>query len=265
MAGSHGKLLNLKLKVWRQRGDKDAGKFVEYDAPGVSEDASFLEMLDQVNEKLIVKGEDPIAFDHDCREGICGSCGFMINGNAHGPQKSTTVCQLHMRNFKDGETIVMEPWRAKAFPIVKDLMVDRAAFDRIISAGGYISVDTGNAPDANSLPVPKPQADEAFAAATCIGCGACVASCKNASAMLFVSAKVSHLGLLPQGQVEKYERVTDMVEQMDAEGFGNCTTTGACSASCPKDISLTNIARMNRELFVANLNKKKADEGGAGI
>jgi len=261
MGSGTGKDLNLKLKVWRQKNKKDAGHFEEIDAPGVSEDSSFLEMLDQVNEKLIHKGVDPIAFDHDCREGICGSCGFMINGEAHGPQKNTTVCQLHMRNFKDGETVVIEPWRAKAFPIIKDLMVDREAFDRIITAGGYISVDTGNAVDANSIPIPKPDADEAFTSATCIGCGACVASCKNASAMLFVSAKVSHLALLPQGQVERGERVQDMVAQMDAEGFGACTTTGSCSAACPKGISLTNITRMNRELLRAALTVKEAAEG----
>ena len=261
MGSGSGKSLNLKLKVWRQSSAKEAGGFKEYDAPAVSEDSSVLEMLDQVNEKLIVKGDDPIAFDHDCREGICGSCGFIINGAAHGPQKNTTVCQLHMRNFKDGETVVIEPWRAAAFPLVKDLMVNRSAFDRVISAGGYISVDTGNAPDANSLPVPKPNADAAFAAAECIGCGACVASCKNASAMLFVGAKVSHMALLPQGEVEANERVLKMVAQMDSEGFGACTTTGSCSAACPKGISLTNIARMNRELLKASLNKKTVVEG----
>lgn len=261
MAGENSKNMNLKLKVWRQKGPKDPGQFVSYDANQVSSDASFLEMLDQVNENLIVKGEEPIVFDHDCREGICGSCGFMINGDAHGPQKSTTVCQLHMRQFKDGDELVVEPWRAEAFPVVKDLMVDRSAFDRIISSGGYISVDTGNAPDANSLPVPKPDADAAFAAAACIGCGACVASCKNASAMLFVSAKISHLGLLPQGQVEGPERVAQMVAQMDSEGFGACTSTGACSASCPKDISLANIARLNRELLKSAILKKEAVQG----
>lgn len=261
MAGTNGGLLNLVLRVWRQSSNKDAGKFVDYPAKGVSTDASFLEMLDQVNENLIKQGEDPIAFDHDCREGICGSCGFMINGDAHGPQKQTTVCQLHMRNFKEGETLVLEPWRAKAFPVIKDLMVDREAFDRIISAGGYISVDTGNAPDANTLPVPKPDADEAFAAATCIGCGACVASCKNASAMLFVGAKVSHMALLPQGRIESIERVERMVGQMDAEGFGACTTTGSCSASCPKGISLTTIARMNRERLKSALFKKEVADG----
>jgi succinate dehydrogenase / fumarate reductase, iron-sulfur subunit len=260
MGSGSGKTLNLTLKVWRQKSAKDSGQFVTYDAPGVSEDASFLEMLDMVNEKLIIKGEEPITFDHDCREGICGSCGFMINGAAHGPQKNTTVCQLHMRVFKDGDTLTVEPWRAKSFPIQKDLMVDRTAFDRIIAAGGYISVDTGNAVDANTLPVPKPDADAAFESATCIGCGACVASCKNASAMLFTSAKVSHLAMLPQGQVERTERALDMVAQMDSEGFGACSTTGSCSAACPKGISLSNIALMNRELFKASLNKKKAAE-----
>lgn len=261
MGGSSNKNLNLTLKVWRQKSPKEGGDFQEINAKAVSEDASFLEMLDQVNEGLIKDGGDPIAFDHDCREGICGSCGFMINGNAHGPMKGTTVCQLHMRNFKDGDTIVLEPWRATAFPVIKDLMVNRSAFDRIISAGGYISVDTGNAPDANSLPVNKPDADEAFANATCIGCGACVASCKNASAMLFTSAKMSHLALLPQGQAERNERTVRMVAQMDAEGFGSCTSTGACSAACPKEISLTSIARMNRDLLVATLTKKEAAEG----
>ncbi len=261
MGSGTGKNLNLKLKVWRQKSTKEKGGFTDIEANGVSEDSSFLEMLDQVNEKLIQKGDEPIAFDHDCREGICGSCGFVINGEAHGPQKHTTVCQLHMRKFKDGETLVIEPWRAKAFPIIKDLMVDRSSFDRIITSGGYISVDTGNAPDANSLPVPKPDADEAFAAATCIGCGACVASCKNASAMLFVSAKVSHFALLPQGQVERHERVSGMVAQMDAEGFGACTSTGSCEAACPKGINLSNIARMNREMLSAAVNQKEAAEG----
>ena len=264
MSSGSSQTINLKLRVWRQRSGKDAGKFVEYEAKNVSVDASFLEMLDQVNESLILKGDDPISFDHDCREGICGSCGFMINGNAHGPQKNTTVCQLHMRFFKDGETLTLEPWRAKAFPLTKDLIVDRSALDRVIMAGGYISVDTGSATDANSIPVPKPDSDEAFESATCIGCGACVASCKNASAMLFTGAKISHLALFPQGRVERAERAVDMVAQMDAEGFGACTTTGACSAACPKGISLTNIARMNRELVFGTLNKKKAS-GGGGI
>lgn len=261
MSGVGGKNLKLKLKIWRQKNTNEEGQFKEYDAPSVSEDASFLEMLDQINDRLVLKGEEPVAFDHDCREGICGSCGFMINGNAHGPMKNTTVCQLHMRNFKDGDTIVMEPWRATAFPVIKDLMCDRAAFDRIISAGGYISVDTGNAADANAIAIPKPDADAAFSAATCIGCGACVASCKNASAMLFTAAKVSHLALLPQGRVERHERVERMVAQMDAEGFGGCTSTGSCSASCPKGISLSNIAMMNRELFSSAVNKREAAAG----
>ncbi len=262
MAGSKSYKMNLTLKVWRQKGPQEAGRFVEYRADDISSDASFLEMLDTVNEKLVKAGDEPIVFDHDCREGICGSCGFMINGNAHGPMKSTTVCQLHMRNFKDGETILMEPWRAKAFPIVKDLMVDRSSFDRVISAGGYISVNTGSAPDANTIPVAKPNSDEAFASATCIGCGACVASCKNASAALFTSAKISHLSLLPQGQIEEDERSQKMVAQMDAEGFGACTTTGACSAACPKDISLTNIARMNRLFTKASVKGPKYQAGG---
>jgi len=257
MADQH---INLKLKVWRQNSAKSQGKFFEYDANHVSTDASFLEMLDQVNEALIQKGENPIVFDHDCREGICGSCGFMINGNAHGPMKHTTVCQLHMRNFKDGEVLVLEPWRAQAFPIIKDLMVDRTAFDRIIASGGYVSVDTGNAQDANNLPIPKPDADEAFNSATCIGCGACVASCKNASAMLFTSAKIQHLSLLPQGMIERGDRAIDMLAQMDSEGFGACTTTGACSAACPKGITLSNIATMNREALRGTLNKKPVAE-----
>lgn len=261
MGSGNSQLIDLKLKVWRQASADKEGKFVEYDAKGVSTDSSFLEMLDQVNEKLVLSGEEPIAFDHDCREGICGSCGFMINGNAHGPQKGTTVCQLHMRVFKNGETLVVEPWRAKAFPMIKDLMVNRSAFDRIVNAGGYISVDTGNAQDANSIPVPKPDADEAFMSATCIGCGACVASCKNASALLFTSAKVSHFALLPQGQVERHERVAKMSAQMEAEGFGACTSTGSCSASCPKEISLSNIARMNSELLLSTLNRKESNSG----
>lgn len=259
------KKINLKLKVWRQKGPSDKGSFKEYEANGVSTDESFLEMLDQVNENLIRKGEDPIVFDHDCREGICGSCGFMINGDAHGPVKSTTVCQLHMRNFKDGDSLTLEPWRAEAFPIIKDLMTDRSAFDRIIAKGGYISANTGSAQDANSILIPKPDADEAFASAACIGCGACVASCKNASAALFTGAKISHMALLPQGRAEQERRALRMVAQMDAEGFGACSSTGACSASCPKDISLTNIARMNRELLKAALNEKEeVADGGAG-
>lgn len=256
------KTINLTLKVWRQKSAQTKGEFVTYAAKDISPDASFLEMLDTVNEGLIKKGEMPIVFDHDCREGICGSCGFMINGNAHGPQKGTTVCQLHMRQFEDGQELVLEPWRASAFPIRKDLMCDRSAFDRIIKAGGYISVNTGGARDANSTPISKINADEAFLSATCIGCGACVASCKNASAALFTSAKISHLALLPQGQVEQNERALNMVAQMDAEGFGACTTTGSCSAACPKDISLINIAKMNREYFRASVTQKQEVAGG---
>ncbi len=256
------KPINLKLKVWRQSTSGSAGEFKTYDAKAVSPDASFLEMLDSVNEEIIKKNEEPIAFDHDCREGICGSCGFMINGNAHGPKKGTTICQLHMRNFKDGEQLVIEPWRAKAFPIIKDLMCDRGAFDRIITAGGFISVNTGNAQDANNLLIPKPEADEAFMSAACIGCGACVASCKNASAALFTSAKISHLAHLPQGRVEQDQRALDMVAQMDAEGFGACTSTGSCSAACPKEISLINIAKMNREFLRASIHQKEEATGG---
>jgi succinate dehydrogenase / fumarate reductase, iron-sulfur subunit len=243
--------MNLTLKIWRQNGPKDSGKIVDYPVSDISPDMSFLEMLDVLNEQLVMKGEEPVAFDHDCREGICGMCSLYINGQAHGPQRLVTTCQLHMRSFKDGETIYIEPWRAEAFPVIKDLVVDRSAFDRIIQAGGYISVNTGAAQDANCLPVPKKDADAAFSAATCIGCGACVASCKNASAMLFVSAKVSQLALLPQGRVEAEERVLNMVHQMDLEGFGNCTNTGACEVECPKGISLENIARMNREYLSA--------------
>lgn len=257
--------INLKLKVWRQKNNKSEGEFKNYDANNVSPDASFLEMLDAVNEELVKKNEEPILFDHDCREGICGSCGFMINGNAHGPQKSTTVCQLHMRHFKSGETLVLEPWRAQAFPVLKDLAVDRSAFDRIIKAGGYISVNTGNPVDANAIPIPKPDADEAFMSATCIGCGACVASCKNASAALFTSAKINHLALLPQGKIERAQRALDMVATMDQEGFGACTTTGSCSAACPKDISLINIAAMNREFLKATITKQEEHaDGGVG-
>jgi succinate dehydrogenase / fumarate reductase iron-sulfur subunit len=250
------KHINVTLKVWRQRNSKDKGGFETYPMNGVSTDMSFLEMFDVLNEKLIVEGKDPVAFDHDCREGICGMCSMFINGRPHGPKQAVTTCQLHMRSFNDGETIVVEPWRAKPFPVIKDLMVNRSAFDRIIAAGGFISVNTGNAQDANSLPISKENADEAFAAAACIGCGACVAACKNASAMLFVSAKVSQLALLPQGQPERNQRVMEMVAQMDSEGFGSCTNTGACSAECPKEISLTNIARMNRDYVVAELSSK---------
>lgn len=243
--------MKLTLKIWRQKNAADKGRLVDYPVSDISPDMSFLEMLDVLNDQLVEKGDDPIAFDHDCREGICGMCSLYINGRAHGPQQAVTTCQLHMRSFKDGETIYIEPWRAKAFPIIKDLVVDRSAFDRIIQAGGYISVNTGAAQDANSIPVPKVDADEAFAAATCIGCGACVASCKNASAMLFVSAKVSQLAILPQGRAEAEQRVLSMVTKMDEEGFGNCTNTGACEVECPKGISLTNIARMNREFLGA--------------
>lgn len=256
------KMINLTLKIWRQKNRNAQGEFKIYPIKNVSLDSSFLEMLDQLNEELIQKGDDPVTFDHDCREGICGSCGFMINGNAHGPLKSTTVCQLHMRNFKDGETLTLEPWRASAFPMIKDLMADRTAFDRIITSGGYISVNTGNAPDGNALPIPKPDADEAFANAACIGCGACVASCKNGSAALFTAAKISHLGSLPQGKVEKEKRALKMVGKMDEEGFGACTSTGACSAACPKDISLVSIAKMNREFLKASLNQKPEVSGG---
>lgn len=262
MAEKH---INLTLKVWRQKGPKDQGRFVEYQAKKVSEDASFLEMLDAVNEELVAKGDEPIAFDHDCREGICGACGFVIDGEAHGRLKSTTVCQLHMRNFNEGEILTLEPFRAHAFPVIQDLMVNRSAFDRIISAGGYISQNAGNPADANAILVPKADADEAMSSATCIGCGACVAACKNASAALFTSAKISHMALLPQGQVERKERATKMVAAMDAEGFGSCTTTGACEAACPKDIQLTNISRMNREFFVAATTQRpKHKDGGAG-
>lgn len=239
--------MKLHLKVWRQKDKNDKGRMVSYEANNVSEHMSFLEMLDVVNDDLIKKGEDPIAFDHDCREGICGSCSMVINGVPHGPEKGTTTCQLHMRKFKDGDTVVIEPWRAKAFPVTKDLVVDRSAFDRIIQAGGYINVNTGGAPDGNALPIPKVDADLAMDAATCIGCGACVAACKNASAMLFVSAKVSHLALLPQGVVEKKERVRKMVSAMDKEGFGNCTNQYECEAACPKEISVNFITRLNRE------------------
>ena len=250
--------MDLNLKIWRQNNPEQKGKMVDYKISNISPDMSFLEMLDVLNNKLINSGEKPVAFDHDCREGICGMCSLYINGEAHGPGRSITTCQLHMREFKDGETIYIEPWRAKAFPIVKDLVVDRSAFDRIIQSGGYVSVNTsGNTIDANATPVPKDDADKAFDAATCIGCGACVASCKNSSAMLFVSAKVSQLSLLPQGQVERQSRVLNMVNQMDEEGFGNCTNTGACEVECPKGISLENIARMNREYMLASVNKDK--------
>ncbi len=244
--------MNLTLKIWRQKNHSDKGGFKSYKVTGISADMSFLEMLDILNEELIEKREDPVHFDHDCREGICGSCSLFINGRPHGPQQTTT-CQLHMRSFKDGDTITIEPWRAKSFPVVKDLVVDRGAFDRIIQSGGFVSVNTGGVPDANEIPIPKIVADEAFDAATCIGCGACVAACKNASAMLFVSAKISQLALLPQGQVERRDRAEKMIAQMDLEGFGACSNTGACSAECPKEIKQSNIARMNREYYAASV------------
>jgi len=247
-------IMKLKLKIWRQPNAKSDGKIVDYFVDGIESDMSFLEMLDILNEELIQKGEDTVAFDHDCREGICGSCSLFINGEAHGPDRGIPTCQLHMRMFKDGDEIYIEPFRAKAFPIIKDLVVDRRAFDRIQQAGGFVSINTsGNPVDANTIPIPKHDADRAFDAATCIGCGACVATCKNSSAMLFVAAKVSQYALLPQGRVEAADRVLNMVKQMDAEGFGNCTNTGACEVECPKGISLENIARMNREYLSASM------------
>jgi succinate dehydrogenase iron-sulfur subunit len=245
--------MNFNLKVWRQKDRVSKGELVSYQAHDITSDMSFLEMLDAVNKELVEKGEIPIAFDHDCREGICGSCGMYINGRAHGPQRGGAACQLHMRSFSDGDEIVIEPFRARGFPVIKDLVVDRTAFDRIMQAGGFVSVDTGGAPDANALPISRQVADEAFSAAACIGCGACVAACKNSSASLFVAAKVSHLALLPQGQAEKKQRVLNMLAQMDAEGFGSCTNTYACEAECPKEISVKNIARMNREFLKASL------------
>ncbi|MCG8183288.1 succinate dehydrogenase/fumarate reductase iron-sulfur subunit [Tenacibaculum piscium] len=246
--------MNLTLKVWRQKNASDKGKMVDYQVTEISEHMSFLEMMDVLNEQIINKGDEPIAFDHDCREGICGMCSMYINGEAHGPDRGVTTCQLHMRMFKDGDTITIEPFRAAAFPVIKDLVVDRTSFERIQQAGGYISVNTsGNTQDANSIPIPKKDADDAMDAATCIGCGACVATCKNSSAMLFVGAKVSQYALLPQGQIEATDRVLNMVAQMDAEGFGNCTNTGACEVECPKGISLENIARMNSEFMKASL------------
>jgi succinate dehydrogenase / fumarate reductase, iron-sulfur subunit len=247
--------MNLTLRVWRQKSGQSAGEFVTYNAKNVIEDMSFLEMLDVVNEGLMEQGQDPIAFDSDCREGICGMCSLVINGIAHGGHRGTATCQLHMRHFKDGETITIEPWRARSFPVIKDLVVDRSAFDRIIQSGGFVSTSTGGAPDGNAIPIGKDEQEQAMDAAACIGCGACVAACKNASAMLFVAAKVSHLALLPQGKVERHGRVLNMVRQMDAEGFGNCTVTGSCEAVCPKEISLDFIATMNREYLKALLKK----------
>ena len=251
--------MDLKLKIWRQPSAHADGKFVDYQVHEISKDASFLEMLDILNEELVNKGEDPVAFDHDCREGICGMCSLFINGRPHGPDNAITTCQLHMRRFKDGETITIEPWRAKPFPVIKDLMVDRSAFDEIIQAGGFVSIATGGVPDANAIPIRKQNADLAMDAAACIGCGACVAACKNASAMLFVSAKVSQFALLPQGKVEAKERVQKMVAKMDDLGFGNCTNTYACEAECPKGISVKNIARMNREYFMAKVKSQNVD------
>ena len=253
--------MDLTLHVWRQDRPDAQGRMATYEAKDISPDMSFLEMLDVVNERLIENGEEPITFDHDCREGICGACGMMINGQAHGPQNGTTACQLHMRTFSDGDSITIEPWRSAAFPVLKDLMVDRGAFDRIIQAGGYVSVGTGSAPDANEIPVPKADADVAFEAAACIGCGACVAQCPNGAAQLFTSAKVSHLGLLPQGQPERYQRVTNMVAQMEAESFGSCTNHLECEAACPKEISTDFIARMNRDYLVARFKGKKPQAG----
>ena len=245
--------MNLTLKVWKQKNSDAKGSFENFQVKNISSEMSFLEMFDVLNEQLIAEGKEPIAFDHDCREGICGACSMYIDGQPHGPWEKNTTCQLHMRAFKNGDTIVVEPWRSKAFPVIKDLMVDRTAFARLIQAGGYISVNTGNAVDANSIPVDKKNADDAFNAAACIGCGACVATCKNSSAMLFVSAKVSQLALLPQGEPERKTRVLNMVAQMDKEGFGNCTNTYACEAECPKGISVFNIARMNREYLISGL------------
>jgi succinate dehydrogenase / fumarate reductase, iron-sulfur subunit len=249
--------MTINLKVWKQKNAKTSGNLETYKVDHVSPDMSFLEMFDVLNEKLVQENKEPIAFDHDCREGICGMCSMYINGQPHGPLEGVTTCQLHMRTFNDGDTIVVEPWRSKAFPVIKDLVVDRTAFDRIIASGGFVSVNTGNAQDANNLPIGKDKADMAFAAAACIGCGACVAACKNASAMLFVSAKVSQLALLPQGQPERESRALNMVAQMDAEGFGACTNTGACAAECPKEISLDNIARLNREFLGASISNQE--------
>jgi succinate dehydrogenase / fumarate reductase iron-sulfur subunit len=256
--------MNLKLRIWRQSGPHAAGRFVEYQAPSISPDASFLEMLDVVNERLTEKGEVPVAFDHDCREGICGSCGLMINGVAHGPDPGTAVCQLHMRHFQDGDIITIEPWRARAFPVIRDLVVDRSAFDRIIQAGGFVSANTGSAPDGNAIPIPKDAVEQAMDAAQCIGCGACVAACPNGSASLFTAAKITHLGLLPQGQPERERRALGMVLQMDAEGFGGCTLFGECQDACPKQITIETISRMNRDFLRAMLTLRPASSGAAG-
>ncbi|HZK06728.1 MAG TPA: succinate dehydrogenase/fumarate reductase iron-sulfur subunit [Bacteroidales bacterium] len=249
--------MDLTLKIWRQKDSKSKGAFKTYEVKDVSPDASFLEMLDVLNEDLVMKGEMPVNFDSDCREGICGACSLYVNGRPHGPDSAITICQVHMRKFKDGQTVIIEPWRSKAFPVISDLIVDRSAFDRVIQAGGYVSVSTGGIPDANDIPVNQPKAEASMDAAACIGCGACVAACKNASAVLFVSAKISQLALLPQGQIEAKRRVQKMVKQMDYEGFGNCTNTGACEAECPKEITLANIARMNREFIGSKLGAQK--------
>ncbi|MFI0410976.1 succinate dehydrogenase/fumarate reductase iron-sulfur subunit [Actinomadura sp. 3N508] len=249
--------MKLTLRVWRQRGPEDKGAMVEYKLDDISPDASFLEMLDVLNEKLIASGEEPVAFDHDCREGICGMCSLVINGTPHGPERNTTTCQLHMRKFKDGEVIDVEPWRAAAFPVVKDLVVDRSAFDRIIQSGGFITAPTGTAPEAHATPVPKPDADRAFEAAECIGCGACVAACPNGSAALFLGAKVTHLGLMPQGQPERWDRVVSMLDTHDEEGFGGCTNTGECTAACPKGIPLDVIGRLNHDYLKATAGGRK--------
>ena len=259
MSGTSTETMRITLKVWRQAGPDQPGRMESYSLNAVSPDMSFLEMLDVLNEQLIETGDEPVAFDHDCREGICGSCSLAIDGRAHGPESGTTVCQLHMRHYSDGDTIYVEPWRANAFPVLKDLVVDRSAFDRIIAAGGFVSVNTGAAVDANAIPIPKENADQAMDAAACIGCGACVAACPNAAAMLFTSAKVAHLALLPQGEPEREKRVVAMVDTMDAEGFGNCTNHYECMAACPKEISVENIARMNREYVRATLQRRSDD------